>query len=182
MPLISLSNALSQATKHNYAVGAFNVLDSHFLRALFAAANKARSPFIINIAEVHFKYVSLDSLVEAIKIESRQHPILVVLNLDHGMHFESVVKALRLGFTSIMFDGSALSYEENIRQTREIVKMCHAVGVSVEGELGAVGGDEGGALYGNADSSKFTDPAQAADFVKQTGIDALAVAIGNVHG
>ncbi|MDU4171981.1 MAG: ketose 1,6-bisphosphate aldolase, partial [Citrobacter freundii] len=106
----------------------------------------------------------------------------VVLNLDHGLHFESVVRALRLGFSSVMFDGSTLEYEENIRQTREVVKMCHAVGVSVEAELGAVGGDEGGALYGHADESLFTDPMLARDFVDRTGIDALAVAIGNAHG
>ncbi len=81
-----------------------------------------------------------------------------------------------------MFDGSTLGYEENVRQTREVVKMCHAVGVSVEAELGAVGGDEGGALYGHADESLFTDPQLARDFVDRTGIDALAVAIGNAHG
>jgi len=181
MPLISLAEGLTHAREHRYALGAFNVLDSHFLRALFAAAKQERSPFIINIAEVHFKYVSLDSLVEAVKFEAMRSDIPVVLNLDHGLHFESVVRALRLGFSSVMFDGSTLEYEENIRQTREVVKMCHAVGVSVEAELGAVGGDEGGALYGHADEAFFTDPALARDFVDRTGIDTLAVAIGNSH-
>lgn len=182
MALISLANGLAHARKNGYALGAFNVLDSHFLRALFAAAKQERSPFIINIAEVHFKYLSLESLVEAVKFEAAHHDIPVVLNLDHGLHFEAVVRALRLGFSSVMFDGSTLEYEENVRQTREVVKMCHAVSVSVEAELGAVGGDEGGALYGEADSNKFTDPAIAQDFVDRTGIDALAVAIGNAHG
>jgi len=182
MPLISLADGLEHARKHRYALGAFNVLDSHFLRALFAGAKQERSPFIINIAEVHFKYVSLESLVEAVRFEAARHDIPVVLNLDHGLHFEAVVQALRLGFTSVMFDGSTLDYEENVRQTREVVKMCHAVGVSVEGELGAVGGDEGGALYGHADEAFFTDPEKARDFVDRTGIDALAVAIGNAHG
>jgi len=182
MPLISLADGLKHARVHQYALGAFNVLDTHFLRALFAAAQQQRSPFIINIAEVHFKYLSLDTLVEAVKYEAARHDIPVVLNLDHGLHFEAVVQALRLGFTSVMFDGSTLDYEENVRQTREVVKMCHAVGVSVEGELGAVGGDEGGALYGHADEAFFTDPAKARDFVDRTGIDALAVAIGNSHG
>ena len=92
------------------------------------------------------------------------------------------MQAIRLGFTSVMFDGSTLSYEENLRQTREVVKIAHAVGVSVEAELGAVGGDEGGALFGEADSAKFTDPNLAAEFVRETGIDTLAVAIGNAHG
>ena len=182
MPLISLADGLKHARVHQYALGAFNVLDTHFLRALFAAAQQQRSPFIINIAEVHFKYLSLDTLVEAVKYEAARHDIPVVLNLDHGLHFEAVVQALRLGFTSVMFDGSTLDYEENVRQTREVVKMCHAVGVSVEGELGAVGGDEGGALYGHADAAFFTDPDKARDFVDRTGIDALAVAIGNAHG
>jgi len=182
MALISLAQGLAHAQQHGYALGAFNVLDTHFLRALFQAAEQQRSPFIINLAEVHFKYVSLDHLVAAIRCEAARHAIPVVLNLDHGLHFEAVVQAVRLGFTSVMFDGSGLSYDENVRQTQEIVKLCHAVGVSVEAELGAVGGDEGGALTGEADSAKFTDPALAADFVQSTGIDCLAVAIGNAHG
>lgn len=182
MALISLAQGLAHAQKQGYALGAFNVLDTHFMRALFAAAEQQRSPFIINIAEVHFKYVTLDQLVEAIKFEAVKHAIPVVLNLDHGLHFEAVMQAIRLGFTSVMFDGSTLSYEENIRQTREVVKAAHAVGVSVEAELGAVGGDEGGALFGEADSEKFTDPRLAAEFVRETGIDTLAVAIGNAHG
>jgi len=180
--LISLAQGLQHAQQHGYALGAFNVLDTHFLRALFSAAEQQRSPFIINIAEVHFKYVSLPHLVAAIRTEAALHDLPVVLNLDHGLHFEAVMQAIRLGFTSVMFDGSALSYEENVRQTREVVKLCHAVGVSVEAELGAVGGDEGGALFGEADSSKFTDPDRAAAFVEATGIDCLAVAIGNAHG
>jgi fructose-bisphosphate aldolase class II len=93
MPLISLADGLEHAREHHYALGAFNVLDSHFLRALFAAAKQERSPFIINIAEVHFKYVSLDSLVEAVKFEAARHDIPVVLNLDHGLHFDAVVRA-----------------------------------------------------------------------------------------
>ncbi|WP_114191512.1 ketose 1,6-bisphosphate aldolase [Edaphovirga cremea] len=182
MALISLAEGLAHARQHGYALGAFNVLDTHFLRAIFSAAERTRSPFIINIAEVHFKYVSLETLVAAIKVEAAQHDIPVVLNLDHGLHFEAVMQALRYGFTSVMFDGSTLSYDENVRQTQDVVRMCHALGVSVEAELGAVGGDEGGALYGEADSNKFTDPARAKDFVQQTGIDTLAVAIGNAHG
>ena len=132
--------------EHRYARARSTCSTPHFLRALFAAAKQERSPFIINIAEVHFKYVSLESLVEAVKFEAARHDIPVVLNLDHGLHFEAVVRALRLGFSSVMFDGSTLSYEENIRQTREVVKMCHAVGVSVEAELGAVGVMKGCAL------------------------------------
>lgn len=182
MALISLKQGLSHAQKHGYALGAFNALDSHFVNAIFAAGLKQNAPFILNIAEVHFKYVDLTSLVATIKAKSEQHNLPVILNLDHGLTFDNIMRAIRLGFTSVMFDGSSLSYDENIRQTQEIVRICHAIGVSVEAELGAVGGDEGGALYGTADARFFTDPLKAKDFVARTHIDALAVAIGNAHG
>ncbi|GBU09405.1 fructose-bisphosphate aldolase class II [Gammaproteobacteria bacterium] len=182
MALISLKQGLSHAQKHGYALGAFNALDSHFINAIFSAGLKQRAPFILNIAEVHFKYLDLPSLVATIKAKSEQHDLPVILNLDHGLTFDNIMLAIRLGFTSVMFDGSSLSYDENIRQTQEVVRMCHAIGISVEAELGAVGGDEGGALYGAADAQFFTDPLKARDFVAQTNIDALAVAIGNAHG
>ncbi|MEI8672818.1 class II fructose-bisphosphate aldolase [Vibrio sp. SA48] len=143
MALISLAQGLASAQKGNYALGAFNVIDTHFLNALFDAAEKQRSPFIINIAEVHFPFIDLESLVAAIKDRAERHDIPVVLNLDHGVSFDAIVRAVRAGFTSVMFDGSGLSYQENVQQTSEVVRMCHAVGVSVEAELGAVGGDEG---------------------------------------
>ncbi len=182
MALINLQQGLNHAAQEGYAIGAFNVLDTHFLNALFRAGTRCRSPFIINIAEVHFKYVELESLVAAIQSASRHHNVPVILNLDHGLSFAAIMRAIRLGFTSVMFDGSQLSFEDNIAKTQEVVKMCHAVGVSVEAELGAVGGDEGGALYGEADARFFTDPNRAQEFVERTGIDALAVAIGNAHG
>ena len=108
--------------------------------------------------------------------------IPMVLHLDHAESFDVIMHALRNGFTSIMFDGSKLDYDENVSKTKEIVRLCHAVNVSVEAELGAVGGAEGGELAGRADPALFTDPEQAYDFVSSTGINALAVAIGNVHG
>ncbi len=181
MALISLAQGLAHAQQQGYALGAFNVLDSHFLRALFDAAERQRSPFIINIAEVHFKYVTLDQITEAIRFEAAKHTVPVVLNLDHGLHFEAVMQAIRLGFTSVMFDGSTLSYEENIRQTREVVRAAHAVGVSVEAELGAVGVMKAAYCLGSG-QREFTDPRLAAEFVRETGIDTLAVAIGNAHG
>ena len=182
MPLISLKEGLQNAQQGAYALGAFNVLDTHFLNALIRAGSAQKSPFIINIAEVHFKFVDLPSIVAAIKEATSKTHLPIILNLDHGVTFDGIIQALRLGFTSVMFDGSSLSYDENVRQTSEIVRICHAAGVSVEAELGAVGGDEGGALYGMADERFFTDATKAADFVKATQIDALAVAIGNAHG
>ncbi|WP_026971022.1 ketose 1,6-bisphosphate aldolase [Aliagarivorans marinus] len=182
MPLINLAQGLAIARDNNAALGAFNVIDTHFINALFSASARCHSPFIINIAEVHFPYLDLESIVAAIQSRAARHSQAVVLNLDHGSSFDAIVKAIRAGFTSIMFDGSSLSYDENIRQTREVVKLCHAAGVSVEAELGAVGGSEGGELYGSYDQHKLTDVNQAAQFIEQTQVDALAVAIGNVHG
>lgn len=182
MPLISLAEGLAHAREHHYSLGAFNVLDSHFYAPCLLLPDKNVRPLLSTLPKYILNISRWIPLVETVKFEAARHAIPVVLNLDHGLHFESVVQALRLGFSSVMFDGSTLGYEENVRQTREVVKMCHAVGVSVEAELGAVGGDEGGALYGHADESLFTDPQLARDFVDRTGIDALAVAIGNAHG
>jgi fructose-bisphosphate aldolase class II len=182
MSLVDLKTLLGHADANGYAVGAFNVINLDFLEAVVGAAETRRSPVILNIAEVHFKYVNLENICPAIRSVAGRSDVPVSLNLDHGESFEAVIRAVKNGFTSIMFDGSKLSYAENVRQTAEVVRICHAAGISVEAELGAVGGDEGGGLEGSADPRLFTDPEQAADFVGRTGIDALAVAIGNAHG
>jgi len=182
MSLVNLKTLLDHASANRYAVGAFNVINLDFLEAIIAAAESRRSPVILNIAEVHFKYVKIENICPAIRAVAGRSDVPVCLNLDHGETFEAVIRAVRNGFTSIMFDGSKLAYAENVRQTAEVVKICHAAGISVEAELGAVGGAEGGGLEGSADPRLFTDPVQAADFTVQTGIDALAVAIGNAHG
>lgn len=182
MPLINLEHILAPALRGNYAVGAFNVINTDLLGAVVGAAERMRSPVILNLAEVHLAYVDIEVITPAIIARAQKATVPIVLNLDHGLTFDTVVKAVRCGFTSIMFDGSHLAYEENIAQTREVARLCHAVDVSVEAELGAVGGSEGGDLMGTIDPAMYTDPAQAEDFVKRTGIDALAVAIGNAHG
>jgi fructose-bisphosphate aldolase class II len=182
MALVALKTIVDHAFANRYAAGAFNVINLDFLEAIVTAAEARRSPVILNIAEVHFKYVTIENICPAIRSLAGRSDVPIALNLDHGESFEAVIRAVRNGFTSIMFDGSKLSYDENVRQTAEIVKICHAAGISVEAELGAVGGAEGGALEGSADRKLFTDPAQAGDFVHRTGIDALAVAIGNAHG
>lgn len=182
MPLVNLKELLDDAYKRKYAVGAFNVVNLDFLEAIVKAAEIKNSPVILNIAEVHFPFVTLENIVPSIKAVSERARVPMALNLDHGLSFEAIVRAIRNGFTSIMFDGSTLNYEENIEKTSEVVKLCHAANISVEAELGAVGGEEGGGLEGDADPSLFTDPGKAAHFVKSTQIDALAVAIGNSHG
>lgn len=182
MALVTLKKVLDKAYQSGYAVGAFNIIDLNFLEAIILAARRTASPVILNIAEVHFPFVTLEHIVPVVEEMAKKERFDVVLNLDHGLTIEAIERAMANGFTSIMFDGSRLSFEENIKQTREVVRMCHAWNISVEAELGAVGGEEGGGLVGSADPAKYTDVAQAKEFAHQTDVDALAIAIGNSHG
>ena len=182
MKLLNLKNILAVADQHKFGVGAFNAIDSNFIDAVFHAAQTNHSPIIINVAEVHLKYIDIFSTSEYIKKKAALSGLPVCLNLDHGLTFSTIEKAIQCGFSSVMFDGSSLPYEENIAQTRKVVELCRNHGISVEGELGAVGGDEGGALESAADEALYTKVEQAKEFVDATGIDALAVAIGNTHG
>jgi len=182
MSLVNLKTILDKAYRNQYAVGAFNIINLTFLEAIIEAAQKQNSPVILNIAEVHFPYVTLENIVPVAKMVAERAAVEVALNLDHGLSLEAIHKAIDLGFTSIMFDASRLDYPENMKQTRAVVELCRPRGISVEAELGAVGGEEGGGLVGSADPSRYTDVDQALEFVRETGIDALAVAIGNSHG
>ena len=182
MALVDLNTVLQPAYKNKYAIGAFNVISGDFLEAIIKAAEAKQTAVILNTAEVHMQYLDIDLIAAAVKELANRTKINVVWNLDHGLSFESVSRAIKSGFSSVMFDGSHLSFDENIRQTKEITRMAHAAGVSVEAELGAVGGSEDGSLVSVADKALFTDPEQAKTFIKETQVDALAVAIGNSHG
>ena len=182
MPLVNLKTILTPAYAEGYAVGAFNVINLNFLEAILAAAEQQNSPVILNIAEVHFEFVTLEHIAPSIQAMAQKSPVEIALNLDHGLTLHAMERSIANGFTSIMFDGSILDFDENLRRTREIVGICHPQDISVEAELGAVGGAEGGGLVGRADPSKYTDVEQAKVFVAKTGVDALAVAIGNSHG
>ena len=182
MALVNLKTVLNHAHKNRYAVGAFNIAGFEFLQSIRNAAERNNSPVIFNIAQVHFPYVDLDDFIPSVISILSNAKVPCVLNLDHGLDFEAVARCVRKGFTSVMIDGSKLDYEDNINQTKEIVKLCRSLDISVEAELGAVGGDEGGGIEATVDENLYTDPSQAKDFVKRTGIDALAVAIGNAHG
>jgi fructose-bisphosphate aldolase class II len=173
---------LDPAYRQHYAVGAFNIMNLEFLEAVVSAAEELRSPVILNLAEAHFPYTHLSSLCAAVRSRSHESPVPIVLNLDHGLTRNGVLAALRNGYTSVMLDCSKQEFQANVQATREVVALCHPLGVSVEGELGAVGGDEGGGLEAEANPDLFTDPEKASAYVRQTGIDALAVAIGNAHG
>jgi fructose-bisphosphate aldolase class II len=182
MPLVNMNDVLLPAIAGKYAVGAFNTFNEDFTNAILSAAQLTASPLIISFSEVQMDYVDMETLALIIRNKAEKMNLQVVLHLDHGITFDTIVKALRYGFTSVMFDGSQLSFEENITLTSEIVKICKPIGVTVEAELGAVGGDEGGALESQANPELFTDPTQALEFVERTGVDVLAVAIGNAHG
>lgn len=182
MALVPLHGMLQDARRGGYAVGAFNVVNLEFLEAIIETAETKRSPVILSIAEAHFPYVNLDNVCPLIVDTARRSAAPVALHLDHGVSDGAFLQAVRHGFTSVMFDGSKLSFEDNVAKTRQVIEICRPLGISVEAELGAVGGDEGDALGGLADPSLFTDPPLAKTFVEQTGVDALAVAIGNVHG
>jgi fructose-bisphosphate aldolase class II len=182
MALVTLKTMLDKAYQKRYAVGAFNVINLNFLEAIILAARHTASPVVLNIAEVHFPFVTMEYIVPVVREIVKRERFDVVLNLDHGKTIDAIERALANGFTSIMFDGSHLDFDENVRQTREVARMCHAWNISIEAELGAVGGAEGGGLVGDADPAKYTDVGKAKTFVEQTGIDALAVAIGNSHG
>jgi len=185
MALINLKDLLKHARDNRYAVGAFNITNLGFIDTLIDAAVEERSPIILQIAEVHLRYVNLEEIAPIIISAAKKVEIPVCFHLDHGQSLETVMRAIRAGFTSVMFDGSRLPLEENIAATREVVKIAGAVNISVEAELGNVGGEVIGEVAPTAHAASeefFTNVAEAERFVRETGIDALAVSIGNVHG
>jgi len=185
MSLINLKNLLGHARKNKYAVGAFAMTNIDFIEALLESAIEKKSPIILLLAEVHFKYLDIERVAPLIIDRARSANIPVCVSLDHGLNYKTIIKAIRCGFNSVMFDGSKFPLEENIRQTKEITRIAHTVDVSVEAELGYVGGESVGEKAPEShtpDKNLFTDVRDARKFYEETGIDALAVAVGNVHG
>src|SRR5579884_393830 len=177
-----MRDLLQRAKAGRYAVGSFDVPNLETAHGVLSAAHELRSPVILAIPESFFTLTGFEPLVQAISFMANQLPIPVATLLDHGKSRDSVVRAIRAGMTSVMFDGSALPEDENTRLTREIVDIAHAVGVSVEGEIGVVGR---GAVYHERPElvqQGLTDPRDALVFVEATGVDALAVAVGTIHG
>ncbi|MHC4249164.1 MAG: ketose-bisphosphate aldolase [Planctomycetota bacterium] len=187
MPLVPMKQVLDEAMKAGYGVGAYNVNNMEQIQAIMAAAAETKSPVIIQASRGALKYskmIYLKKLMEAAVIENPDIP--VVVHLDHGNSLETVKEAIGLGFTSVMIDGSlkedsktATNYDENVEITSKVVEYAHPLGVSVEGELGTLGGIEDGVGSGKV---TLTDPDQAETFIKTTKVDALALAIGTSHG
>lgn len=186
MALINLKDLLVHAKENRYAVGAFNITNLGIIDYIVDAAVEERSPVILQVAEVHFKYFNFEDIAPAIINSAKKVGVPVCINLDHGQSLSTIVRAIRAGFTSVMFDGSHFPIDENISLTREIVKIAKSVGVSVEGEIGYIGGEaigEASTREGNvANRDFFTKVDEAVRFHRETGVDALAIAIGNVHG
>ena len=177
--LVNLDYVLKKAQKENYAVGLFNTTDTDMLEAAIAAAEELNSPIIIGTAEILLPYGELDLIAPSVIAAAKRAKVPVVVHYDHGLTFDRCMQALRLGFTSIMFDGSAGDAEQNMKDTAQIVKIAHSFGATVEGEIGHVGNADTG---DNETSDQYTTPEEAAEFIEKTGVDALAVAIGTAHG
>lgn len=183
--LVNLNEVLRPAKKHKYAVGLFNAVNLELARGIINAAECTRSPVIMGTAEVLLPYGPLEELSYYLVPMAKKASVPVVVHFDHGLTFDACVKALELGFTSVMYDCSTDTYEENIRKVKEMADIAHSRGATIEGELGHVGDNEGSAEGSShlADpSAYFTDPKQAKDFVDRTNVDALAIAVGNAHG
>ena len=186
--LTTMSMLLEDAEKKSHAVGAFNVPTLEAVRAVIAAAEECNQPVIIQHAEVHEKYMPL-SIIGPIMLDfAARASVPVAVHLDHGESFDICIQAMRMGFTSVMYDASSKPFETNVMETAEIVKIARALGVAVEAEIGcvlasAVGGGEGRST-GNMDDPEdcYTNPDDADLFVKETGVDALAISFGTVHG
>ena len=177
--LVNLDYVLKKAQAEHYGVGLFNTTDTDMLEAAISAAEELNSPIIIGTAEVLLPSGELDLIAPSIIAAAKRAKVPVVVHYDHGLTFDRCMQALKLGFSSIMFDGSAGDEEQNIKDTAEIVKIAHSFGATVEGEIGHVGQ---AALGDNAVTDSYTTPEEAEDFINKTGVDALAIAIGTAHG
>lgn len=193
--LVPLRPVLEAAEKHNYAQGAFNVNAVCQAKAVIEVHEMFRSPAILQGADLANAFMGgrtdfvngtledkkkgARNIANAVKKYAQNSPIPIVLHLDHGKNFESCVAAIEGGYTSVMIDGSSLPFDENVELTREVVKYAHARGVSVEGELGVLAGVEDHVFAAN---STYTNPLSAVEFLKKTGVDALAISYGTMHG
>ncbi|MBE6787170.1 MAG: class II fructose-bisphosphate aldolase [Ruminococcaceae bacterium] len=189
--LVSLKELMQDAEEKGYAVGAFNAVSFESLRAIIAAAEETGKGVILNHAEVHFPLMPLEVIAPVMVDMAKKAKVPVCVHLDHGQSLETCMKAIQLGFTSVMLDVSGEDYEENVKQTALMCRLAHSVGVTVEAELGHIfqsdiGVGEAGEqeTLDSFESAEdvYTDPDLAKDFVERTGVDALAIAFGTAHG
>ena len=170
-------NQLGVTRETSWAAGHFNIHNQEFIKAVVRAAEQEHSPAILAVGMLSVKYMGLASLISSCQIISKQTDVPIAIHLDHARDLEIVRQALELGINSVMFDGSALEYEENVEKTTFVVKLAHDYGATAEGEIGIV--PHGSASVSESD---MTDPAKAIEFAERTGVDFLAVSLGSVHG
>ena len=180
MSFVTSEKMLLDAQKGGYAVGAFNVENMEMVMAVIAAAEELRAPLMLQTTPSTIKYAGLDMYLANVKAAAERASVPVCLHLDHGDSFDLAMRALRTGYTSIMIDGSHNVFEENIAVTKAVADACRPSGISVEAELGKVGGKEDDLDGGEGNG--YTDPLEAKEFVERTGVTSLAVAIGTAHG
>jgi len=178
--LVTTKNILKKAQKGRYAVGAFNINNMEILQGIIAAGIKMKSPLIIQTSEGAIAYAGMEYLVSMVRIAAKA-PIPIALHLDHGKNMKIIKQAINSGYTSVMFDGSAYPYAKNVRLTKEVVRLARRKKISVEAELGAIAGIEDFVNVSDRDAH-LTDPDKARRFVRETGCDLLAIAIGTSHG
>lgn len=179
--LCNLNDVLLPAMKNHYGVGLFNAVTLEMANGIMNAAENLKSPVIMGTAEILLGAASLSEVAAMVKARAAESEIPVVLHYDHGLTFEKCMEAIKLGYTSIMYDCSTLSYEDNVEQVAEMVKIAHSLNITVEGELGHVGDNAGKGKLARPEDY-YTDPEVARDFVEKTHVDALAIAVGNAHG
>ena len=182
MPLVTTKEMFEKSMKEGFAIGAFNVNNMELIQGIVDAAAENNSPVILQASSSAIKYARINYLMKMVEAAVKEHPnIPIAIHLDHGPDFETCKMCVDNGFTSVMFDGSKYDFEENIRLTKEVVDYAHAHGVVVEAELGKLAGIEDDVNV-SASDAMYTDPAQAEEFVRRTGVDSLAIAIGTSHG
>ncbi|NLL78081.1 MAG: class II fructose-bisphosphate aldolase [Clostridiales bacterium] len=190
--LVSLTKVMENAIKEGYAVGAFNVCNLESVMAIIQAAEETGKGVILNYAQVHSPLIGMELIVPIMLDFAKKATVPVCVHLDHGSSIETCIKAIQLGFTSVMIDASGNDYEANAAETAEVVRLAHSVGVTVEAELGHIfssniGVGESSSKVETSDNCGdvediYTDPDMAKDFVERTGVDALAIAFGTSHG
>lgn len=185
MSLVTTKEMLKKAQKGRYAVGAFNANNMEIIQAIIETAEEEKAPAILQASQGAIEYAGLDSIVAMVKVMAEKVTVPIALHLDHGTDYYQNIKCLRAGFTSLMFDGSKLPFEENVKITKKVVEMAHTCDIPVEAELGQIGkmgdSDEPGVALEKVKET-MADPYEAAKFVELTKIDFLAAAVGTIHG
>lgn len=180
--LMNLNGILKDAYENNYAVGAFNSYNLVTIQGVIEAAVEKEAPVIVAFGQKYLSNMDLETVAAIVKDLEKKVTVPVVLHLDHSDDFDVIKKAIAAGFTSVMYDGSRLPYEENVKNTKRVTDYAHGYGVSVEAELGSLSAGETSHEGLATDEEVLTDPDQALDFVQRTNVDALAVSIGTAHG